>query len=292
MTIDYKGMLKRSMPDKLYLRMMYKRIVHRKLNITNPQTFAEKMQWLKLYNRNPQYTIMVDKYEAKKYVSDLIGEQYIIPTIGVWEHFNEIDFDKLPNQFVLKCTHDSHGVVICKDKSKMDRAAAQNKLSVALKTNFYYFGREWPYKNVLPRIIAEQYMEDSETDELRDYKFFCFGGKPLYCQVISNRSSNETVDFFDMDWQHQDFTGLAMPHKPFSKLSIHKPINFEKMKELANVLSNGMTFIRVDFYEVNGQVYFGELTFYPASGFGEFHPPKWNKIMGDLVILPEKRKCD
>ncbi len=282
----------RWMLDETFIKKQFYYTMGYKPNLTSPKLFNEKLQWLKLYDRKAIYTVMVDKYAVKQYVSKKIGEEYLIPTLGVWDKPEDIDFDALPDHFVLKCTHDSGGLVICKDKNKLDKSKAIRKINSCLKRKYFYIHREWPYKNVRPRVIAEQYMEDSETEELRDYKFFCFGGKPLYCQVISNRSSNETVDFFDMDWRHQEFTGLAKPYKPFSKTSINKPINFEKMKEIASILSNGMTFIRVDFYEVNGKLYFGELTFYPASGFGEFHPTKWNTIMGDLVVLPEKRKCN
>ena len=287
-----KGPWGKFLSDKLFLKLKYYSILKKKLNLESPVEINEKLQWLKLFDRRPEYTMMVDKYAAKKYVADAIGDMYIIPTLGVWETFDEIDFDHLPSKFVLKCTHDSGGLIICKDKTKFDFALAKKKINKCMKRNYYYSWREWPYKNVTPKIIAEQYMEDAETVELRDYKFFCFAGKPLYCQVISDRRTYETVDYFDMDWQHQEFTGLAMPYKPFSKSSIRKPINFEKMKELSSILSNGIPFLRVDFYEVNGKIYFGELTFYPASGFGEFHPTKWNKIMGDLIVLPEKRKCN
>lgn len=278
------------MDDVAYLTKYYYYKTGQKLNLDFPKLFSEKMQWLKLYDRQSRYTTMVDKYAVKQYVSNKIGEQYIIPTIGVWERFEDIDFDVLPNQFVLKCTHDSHGVVICRDKASINYKKVRKKLCRALRRNYYAPYREWPYKNVKPRIIAEQYMKDADSIELRDYKFYCFGGNPLYCQVISNRTSNETVDFFDMNWKHQDFTGLALPHKKFSKAPIPKPINLEKMKEFACVLSENIPFLRVDFYEVNGKLYFGELTFYPASGFGEFYPTKWNEIMGDHIILPEKRE--
>ena len=216
-------------------------------------------------------------------MANLIGDEYIIPTLGVWERFNDIDFDKLPNQFVLKCTHDSEGLVIVKDKSKLNVAEAKRKIETALKLNFFYIGREWPYKNVKPRIIAEQYMEDHVDGELRDYKFFCFDREPKAMFVASGRSKNETrKDFFDLEFNHLDI----YQHYPNAK-EIRKPLRFDIMIELARVLSKGFHHVRVDFYEVNGNVYFGELTFYPASGFSPFIPEKWDKIFGDWLKLPD-----
>lgn len=288
MILSRKTPIYDSMDDKSFLIRKYHSELNKSLSLEIPKTFAEKMQWLKLYNRKEIYTTMVDKFSVKKYVADRIGEEYIIPTLGVWDKIESIDFDSLPDQFVLKCTHDSGGLVICRDKSKLQKSDLDDKIASRLKHNFYLVGREWPYKNVVPRIIAEQYLEDSNTRELCDYKFYCFGGIPRYCQVILNRSTSETVDFFDMNWKHQDFTGLGLPLKPFSKITINRPLNFEKMKKFAGLLSEKTPFLRVDFYEVNGKLYFGELTFYPASGFGEFYPSEWNNTLGDLIDLPEK----
>ena len=420
-------------PDALYLQILFRHDIGKKCNLKNPTTFNEKLQWLKLHDRNPAYTTMVDKYEAKSYVAKMIGDEYIIPTLGVWERFEDIDFDKLPEQFVLKCTHDSGGLVICRDKSKLDMKAAKQKIEHSLKNNYYYSHREWPYKNVKPRIIAEQYMEDasgglqdyklmmfngehkctftctqryekeglkvtffdtdwkvmpferhyprsqeridkpasyekmvelatklsknipfvrcdfyeihgkpyfgeltfypgsgmeefnpeeydkklgdwitlpktcgggyllnnddcclwlhehteeSKVNDLKDYKFYCFEGEPLYCQVISNRSTNETIDFYDMDWIHQEFTGLGIPHHPFAEEGCPRPYTFEDMKKFAKLLAKGIHFVRIDFYEVNDKLYFGEITFYPASGFGFFKPEKWNKELGNKICLP------
>ena len=197
--INHLGLYK-NMDDAEFLKKNYSAIMKKNLHLENPQTFNEKLQWLKLYDHNPEYTKMVDKYEAKKYVADLIGEEYIIPTLGVWGSFEEIDFDALPNQFVLKCTHDSGGLVICRDKSKLYKNKARKKITRSLQQNFYYRSREWPYKNVKPRIIAEAYMEDTETEELRDYKFFCFGGnvKALFVAKDRTKVGEETkFDFFD-----------------------------------------------------------------------------------------------
>ncbi len=276
-----------SMPDEEYLKKKYKYSMGKELNLDNPQTFNEKLQWLKLYDRKPVYTTMVDKYEAKKYVADIIGEEYIIPTLGVWNHFDEIDFDKLPNQFVLKCTHDSGGLVICKDKAKLDKAAAKKKIEKSLKRDFYLNGREWPYKNVKPRIIAETYMEDEETKELRDYKFFCFNGKVKALFIASERQTKDEetkFDFFDADYNHLPFTN----GHPNAEVLPKKPVMFEEMKVLAEKLSQGVPELRVDFYEVNGRIYFGELTFSHWSGMMPFDPEEWDKTFGDWIELPKK----
>ena len=275
----------RFLPDKTYIQLYYFLRFKKFADLKNPKTFNEKLNWLKLNDRNPLYTTLVDKYEVKKYVADKIGAEYIIPTLGVWDRFDDIDFDKLPNQFVLKCTHDSEGLVIVKDKSALDINAAKAKIESALKQNFYYIGREWPYKNVKPRIIAEKYMEDHTDGELRDYKFYCFNGQPMFCQVIANRFSDETIDFFDIDWKHQEFTGVSLPMKNFSKDFINKPYSFTNMVKNSSILSNTFNFVRVDFYEVNKHLYFGELTFYPAGGFGSFYPDIWNYKIGEHLKI-------
>lgn len=276
-------------PDKLYLNLMYYHHFHKLPKWNQPQSFNEKLQWLKLYDRKPVYTIMVDKIEAKRFVADKIGEEYIIPTLAVYDSAEDIDIDKLPDQFVLKCNHDSKSICVCKDKKCFDIEKSKKFLGPRLKVNGYWYGREWPYKNVPRKIIAEKYMEDCSTTELRDYKFFCFSGVPMYCQVISDRTSNETIDFFDMNWKHQSFTGLALPRKPFNEDLISKPVSFNKMKESAKILSKNIPFVRVDFYEINGKMYFGELTFYPAAGFGVFSPDEWNYKLGDMIKLPDKK---
>lgn len=274
------------LPDKLYLSLEFRYRLGYWIDWKNPKSFSEKLQWLKINDRRPEYTIMVDKYLAKKYAADKIGEKFIIPTLGVWNSADEIDFDQLPNQFVLKCNHNSGGLVICKDKSELNFIEVKEKLNKALKQNFYQMGREWPYKNVPKKIIAEKYMKDErQGNDLRDYKFYCFNGKPKYCQVISNRNTSETIDFFDMDWKHQEFTGLQIPHHPFSKINIQQPQMFSEMKQAAELLSQHIRFVRVDFYEINGVMMFGEMTFYPASGFGELKPSKWNESFGEMLDL-------
>ena len=275
------------MSDEKYLKMVYKMSFHKKLNLENPQSFTEKIQWLKLYDRKPIYTKMVDKYEAKKYVAGIIGEEYIIPTLGIYKRFEDIDFDALPNQFVLKCTHDSGGIVICHDKKHLDKEKARKKINKSLKREFYWVGREWPYKNVEPRIIAEQYMEDDLTAELRDYKFFTFNGvaKALFIATERQIQGEETkFDFFDMDFKHLPFTN----GHPNAKELPEKPETFDEMRKLAEQLSAGIPHLRVDFYEVNGKVYFGELTFSHWNGFVPFDPDTWDKTFGDWITLPEK----
>lgn len=275
------------MPDELFLKLAFRAIMKKKLDIKNPKSYSEKLQWLKLYDRQPKYITMVDKYEVKKYVADLIGEEYIIPTLGVWDKFEDIDFDSLPNRFVLKCTHDSGGLVICKDKSKLDLKATRDKINKCLNTNFYYHGREWPYKNVRPRIIAEKYMEDKSSNELKDYKFFCFEGDPKAMFIASERGdeTRETkFDFYDMNFKHLPFIN----GHPNSDTNISKPLGFEEMKHLASILSKDIPHIRVDFYDINGKIYFGELTLFHWSGLMPFEPESWDYTFGEWIKLPNK----
>lgn len=273
--------------DETHLKIRFKLKMGRRLDLENPQTFNEKLQWLKLYDRKPIYTTMVDKYAVKQYVAEQIGEEYIIPTLGVWDRFDDIDFDALPDQFVLKCTHDSGGLVICRDKSKLDMAAAKAKIEKFLKREYYWVHREWPYKNVKPRIIAEQYMEDSKTAELRDYKFFCFNGVVMALYVATERQQvGEEVkfDFFDPEFNYLPFRQGHLN----AKTPPEKPENLEKMKRLAATLSKGIPHTRVDFYEVDGKVYFGEFTFYHMAGFSSFEPEEWDYTFGSWLQLPEK----
>ena len=259
--------------------------MNKKLNLKNPKTFNEKLQWLKLYDRKPEYTKMVDKYEAKKYVAEKIGEEYIIPTLGVWDNFDDIDFDSLPNQFVLKCTHDSGTIVICTDKSNFDIESAKQKIDSRMTFNYYYMWREWPYKDVKPRIIAEKYMVDSTTEELRDYKFFCFNGevKALFVATDRQKSGEEVkFDFFDANYNHLP---IRQGH-PNALIPPKKPECFEEMKKLAQKLSENIPQVRVDFYEVDGKIYFGELTFSHYGGIVPFEPEKWDYKFGDWITLP------
>ncbi|WP_270238251.1 ATP-grasp fold amidoligase family protein [Clostridium perfringens] len=299
--LGFKGFLS-WMPDNIYLKYVYRDIIGENLNLKKPQGFNEKLQWLKLYDRNPEYTNMVDKYEAKKYVAKKIGDSYIIPTLGIWDKFEDIDFDNLPNQFVLKCTHDSGGVIICHDKKDFDIENARKKINSKLRKNFYYSGREWPYKNIKPRIIAEKLMINNSicksnnveaqeisqeyNNELLDYKFMCFDGKVKCSFVCSERFSSDglKVTFFDKDWNILEFER----HYPKSKIQIPKPSKYYDMIKIAEKLSKGIPFVRVDLYESNEKVYFGELTFYPGSGFEEFSPKSADINLGSWIKLPKK----
>lgn len=274
--------------DKLFLKTMFRHFMGTELNLNNPKTFSEKLQWLKLYDRKPEYTRMVDKYEAKKYVAGIIGEEYIIPTLAVYNSTSEIDLEALPDKFVLKCTHDSGSVAICKDKKTFQKREAFAILEKGLSKNYFWQNREWPYKNVKPRIIAETYMEDIETQELRDYKFFCFDGKVKALFIAEDRQGDEETkfDFFDADFHHLD---IRNGH-PNADTPPAKPHSFEKMKEMAEKLSQGIPHLRVDFYEANGKIYFGELTFSHWSGFTPFEPEEWDLKFGEWLHLPSKKK--
>lgn len=273
--------------DEVFIKWSFYHGLHRWPNLKDPKTFSEKLNWLKLHAKNPVYSTLVDKYTAKKWIVEKKVDVKVIPTLGVFDKFSDIDFDKLPNQFVLKCTHDSGGLVICKDKDALNIAKAKEKIERSLQTNFYLKNREYPYKNVKPRIIAEKYMQDGSNAELKDYKFFCFDGKPSYCQVISDRSTDENVDFYDMEWNRvEGLVGLS-ENLHNSSISIERPIMFDKMKEVVAILSKGIPFVRVDLYEINGDLYFGEMTFFPAAGFGRFYPDHWNLRFGEMLNLPK-----
>ena len=277
------------MSDKTYLKIAYRARMHKKLSLENPQTFSEKLQWMKLYDRNPLYTKLVDKYEVKSIVEQKIGSEYIIPTLGVWEKFEDIDFDVLPNQFVLKCTHDSGGLIVVKDKSKLDIQMAKKKINHCLAHSFFWGMREWPYKNVKPRIIAETYMEDKKTAELRDYKFFCFNGEVKALFIASDRMTvgEETkFDFFDENFNHLPFQN----GHPNAIMIPEKPVCFDEMKRIAAKLSVGFPHVRVDLYEVNGKVYFGEMTFFHWSGMTPFNPEEWDYKFGEWIKLPQPIK--
>ena len=277
--------------DSIFLRINYWLIFGKKLNLKTPKTFNEKLQWLKLYDRRPEYITMVDKIAVKDYVAERIGKEYIIPTLGVWQKPEDIDWDSLPNQFVLKWNHDSKSIVICKDKKVLNRNTAISKLRYGERINGFWYGREWPYKGVEPKIIAEKYISqnDSAHQDLTDYKFFCFNGVPKYVQVIQDRSTKETIDFFDINWIHQEFIGLNNNAVPADKTP-RRPDNFCEMICMAKELSKGLTFSRIDMYCVEKHVYFGEITFYPASGFGLFRPDEWNYKMGNWITLPKQNK--
>lgn len=273
-------------PDDIYLKKIYKAKMGKELNLESPKTYNEKLQWLKLYDRNSAYTMMVDKYEVRKYIAEKLGEEYVIPLLGVWDSPDEIDFDSLPNQFVLKCNHNSGlGMCICRDKSKLDIKKAKRSLWRGLKQDYYLTGREWPYKDVKRRIIAEAYISDA-NGELNDYKLMCFNGKVKCSFVCSDRYTGKGlhVTFFDRDWNMMPFERSY----PSEREGIPKPTRYEKMVELAQVLARDFPFVRVDFYEVDGQIYFGEMTFYPGGGLEAFQPESWDEELGSWIALPEK----
>lgn len=268
--------------DEEYIKKMFRIKLGYDIDLEHPVTFNEKLNWLKLYNRNPIFTVMVDKHAVKEYVSNLIGGKHVVKELGVYDSFDEIDFESLPNQFVLKTTHGSGGIAICKDKSSFDISKARKKLGDGLKENYYYQCREWPYKDVEPHIIAESFLSDGVNSILPVYKFFCFNGEPFLAQVIQNdKCSDETIDYVDMEWN-------LLPVKqnyPNSKIMLEKPSCLNEMIRICRSLTKGIPFVRCDLYVVQNQVFFSEFTFYSDSGFEPFYPKEWDTILGDKIIL-------
>ncbi len=273
------------MPDAEYLSRKSLAVFGRRLPLEAPQTFNEKLQWLKLNDRKPEYTVMVDKYKARNYISEKIGSQYLIPLLGAWDDPDKIDFDALPDKFVLKCNHNSGlGMCICKDKSALNIKQVKSNLRCGLRQDYYLTGREWPYKDVPRKIIAEQFME-SDAGGLTDYKIHCFNGEPKLILVCKDRftSTGLTEDFFTPNWEHLDIRRQTHPN---SLTEIAKPEELPEILALAKRLSEGIPFLRVDFYIIEHKVYFSELTFYPASGFEKFVPERWDEILGAWLQLP------
>lgn len=273
------------LPDKWYIFFRFKNRVGYWPHLNHPRTFNEKLQWLKLNDRHAEYTQMVDKIDAKKYVASIIGDNYIIPTLGVWNSVDEIEWDKLPNQFVIKVSSDSGGIVVCKDKQTLDIEKAKEKLTNGWGKNYYIHNKEYPYRDLTPRIIAEEYKEDESGYELKDYKIFCFNGEPKILFVASDRQKageDTKFDFFDLDWNHLPFTN----GHPNSKDHIAKPKNFEEMLEIAKKLSAGIPQVRIDLYNCNGKIYFGEITFFHWSGMTAFDPVEWDFKLGKMLKLP------
>ena len=284
-----EGMVARKLvkflPDDLYLKMIFHSRVGYYPNLNNPRTYNEKLQWLKLNYKRDDYAMMVDKVTAKEYVASIIGEKYIIKTLGVWDSVNDIDWDSLPNQFVIKVTSDSGGIVVCKEKTAFDIDLAITKLQKGWGKNYYLYNKEYPYRDLRPRIIAEEYIEDESGFELKDYKFFCFDGIPKYLFVASDRQkSNEETkfDFFDLEWNHLP----VINGHPNSSVELKKPVNFDEMIQVATRLSQGMPHVRVDLYNNNGNIYFGELTFFHWSGMIAYQPEEWDYKFGEYINLP------
>ena len=267
--------------DSTILKARYFKVFNRSLNLKHPRTFNEKLQWMKIYDRDPRYTALSDKYQAKEIVSGIIGKEHVIPTLGVWDSFDQIDFDSLPDRFVLKCTHDSGGLVICRDRKELDMAAAREKIETSLRTNFYYHSREWQYKDIPPRVIAEPYLQDGNNRELKDYKFYCFDGEPAFLYVSEGMENHSTarICFLNLDWTRAPFR--RSDYLDFETLP-EKPGSFDEMVDISRRLSKGFRFVRVDLYEINGTVYFGEMTFTPTSGFVPFVPDEADLEIGKL----------
>lgn len=272
------------MPDKHYLKLVYWGETGGKLDLDNPKTFNEKLQWLKLYNRKPEYVKYVDKYAVRSYIADTIGEDYLIPIWGVYDNVDEIDWHNLPDKFVLKCTHGSGGNIICTDKNKLNIEKAKEKLDSWMMKNWYWFGREWPYKNVKPRIICEQFIEQDDGEELRDYRFFCFNGEPKFITVdfsITNKKKTRR-NLYDLHWNLMK-EEISYPKE--LELKVNKPKKLEEMVELSKKLSANIPHVRVDFYYINNKILFGEMTFFHQSGFGEIRPPEFNEQIGNWLQL-------
>ncbi len=265
-------------PDRLYLGWKYRIMMGHRLHLDPPRTYTEKIQWMKLYDRDPRYTVLADKHSVKHFVAERIGPEHIIPTLGVWHSADGIDFGKLPEKFVLKCNHDSGSTIICTDKGSFDREKACLQLNAALKKNYYPKEREWAYKDIKPLIIAEEYLGDS----VPDYKFFCFNGKPEFMFIATDRfdpSVETKFDFFDMDFNHLD---VRNGH-PNAAVPPEKPELWEEMKALAAELSAGLRHVRIDLYQVGGRIYFGEYTFYHWGGLVPFEPASWDGKFGELI---------
>lgn len=268
--------------DRLYIKIFYRLGMGRRLNLNNPQTYTEKLQWLKLHNTNPLFSRMVDKYTARKIVAEKIGEEYLVPLIGVWNKFEEIDFELLPNEFVLKTTHDSGTVIICNDKTNFDIEKARKILTKSLKTNYFIRSREYPYKYAVPRIICEKLLKDPANDVIPDFKFFCFNGRPELLLVVTGSQGKKYNSWYDKDFNKLPFkAGFPLPEK----LPV-KPANYESMLKLVEMLSCGFPHIRIDLYNAEEKIYFGEFTFHHAGGIIKFTPNEWDYKLGEMISLP------
>lgn len=276
----------RLIPDRLWIELKYFLRFKKRCNLKSPKTFNEKLQWLKLYDQRNEHTVMVDKYAMKEYVTQKVGPGHVIPVLGVWDRIEDINFDLLPERFVLKTTHDCGGLVICKDKKALDIDAARKKLAKALKTDYFIRYREWPYKNVKPRILAEEYLEDESGVELKDYKVFNFNGVPFCVQVDFDRFVEHKKNIYSTDWEYMK---LAYNYPTFPDHQIPKPDTLKKMLDIATILSENESFVRTDFYTVNGKVYVGEITFFPVSGYGKFTPEEYDLQFGDRLHLPKEK---
>ncbi|MBQ3318237.1 MAG: hypothetical protein II903_02805 [Spirochaetales bacterium] len=275
--------LTKVLPDKAYVWLDFIRNLHRIPNLRNPSTFNEKLQWLKLHDHNPGYTQMADKLAMRSYVQEKLGPGHTVQVLGIWNSFDEIEFSSLPDMFVLKCNNDSGHYVICKDKNSFDMDAARKRIMEGLSTNYYYQNREWVYKDIVPRVFAEQYLQQEEGSHLWDYKFFCFNGEPKIMYMEKEASDIRTEAFFDMDKNYLD---LEMDD-PRPDVPPALPSCFDQMRSMAAILSEGIPFLRVDFFYVNGAIYVGELTFFHCGGLAPVRPERWNRILGSWISLPK-----
>jgi len=279
--LGYRGFLN-WLPDIVYLKIIFREKFGYSLDLKNPKTFNEKLQWLKLYGNLEKYTNLADKYEVRKYIAKTIGEEYLIPLLGVWDRVEDIDFAKLPDQFVLKCNHDYNSVVICKDKNNFDIEQSKKKLKKCLKRNFYYSNREPQYKNIKPKIICEKYMVDESETELKDYKIFCFNGEPKIVQVHFDRFTNHKKNSYDTEW---NYIPVSHGHPTYPNTT-NKPSNLQEMLDLAKKMSENIPFVRVDLYSIHNKIYFGELTFIPGAGYLKIEPKEFDFEMGSWLELP------
>lgn len=273
--------------DKSFIKKKYKDRLGKEINLSDPKTFCEKQNWLKLYDRKPIYTVMADKYLARDFVAERIGEEYLVPLLGVWDNADEIDFSLLPDEFVLKCNHNSD-VIICTDKSKLDIEDVRKKLNKQLEEDYYLAKREWPYKNIPRKIICEKFMKNYDESSPIEYKVFCFNGIPEYILVISGRfrTKEPTMDTYNIMWEHTDLINGG----PLAGDVYKKPECFDELCKLSKKLSSNIPFLRVDFNYWNNKLFFGELTFFDSAGFEKYEPEKWDYILGDLIKLPSKHR--
>ena len=291
--IDYRNIIKnrelrlklinllRFIPDEPYLKMVFWIKTGKKLNLKNPRTFCDKLNWLKLHDFKPEFTRLADKIAVRDHIKELLGEDICLPLLGVWEHYDDIDFDTLPDKFVMKCNHDSGSLKIIRDKSSMDHAALREFFEGRLKLNPFVLGREYPYKDIKPRILVEKFMTGNTGRDIRDYKFLCFDGTPRYMFVISDRSTDCRSDFYDMDFNRLPIVDTY----PMSDEPMEKPAFFDEMVELVTKLAQGLRTVRIDLYEIDGKIYFGEYTFYDGGGFWPKEPEEWEYRMGDLIRI-------
>lgn len=278
------------LPDKLFLQLFFIKNMKKRIKFKSPKTFNEKIQWMKVYDRKPLYNKLADKYEVREFVANVLGEEYLIPIYGVYNDFAQIDFDALPSQFVIKCTHDSGSVVVCRDKAKFNVAEAKEKIDKGMKRNAYDYAREWQYKDIEPRIIVEKFLEQDNGESIIDYKYFCFNGEPKFFYVSQGLENHATaqISFYNLDGKKMPFR--RSDYKPFEEDK--RPKRGEEMIEIARKSAKAIPspFVRVDLYEINGKIYFSEFTLHPCSGVMPFYPKEWDLKVGDMLELTKNTK--